>query len=121
VKTASADALDAVKGKTGRICPLVCETGFRADGDRCVKITCRAGYEVGDDGKCEKIDKKPVVKRQEEPPAAKPKRTVQGPSRQPSAPARSQSSGPYQECDSGGCRPTREKPPPGQTQTIILR
>ena len=26
VKTASTDALDAVKGKTGRICPLVCDT-----------------------------------------------------------------------------------------------
>src|SRR5262249_4449967 len=32
VKTASVDALDAVKGKTGRICPLICETGYRADG-----------------------------------------------------------------------------------------
>ena len=25
VKTASTDALDAVKGKTGRVCPLICE------------------------------------------------------------------------------------------------
>src|SRR5260221_12850628 len=31
VKTANADALDAVKGKTGRICPLACESGYRAD------------------------------------------------------------------------------------------
>ena len=44
VKVASVDALDLVKGKTGRICPLVCEHGFKADGDRCAKITCRAGY-----------------------------------------------------------------------------
>src|SRR6185295_16911956 len=28
VKTASTDALDAVKCKTGRICPLICDTGF---------------------------------------------------------------------------------------------
>jgi hypothetical protein len=31
VKTPSADALDAVKAKTGRVCLLVCDTGFRAD------------------------------------------------------------------------------------------
>jgi hypothetical protein len=64
VRTASVDALDALKGKTGRICPLICETGYRADGDRCVKITCRAGYELGDEGSCEKIEvKKPTTKR----------------------------------------------------------
>ncbi len=66
VKTASTDALDAVKGKTGRVCPLICDTGFRADGDRCVKITCRAGYRVNDDNECEKVqEKKPVAKREE--------------------------------------------------------
>jgi hypothetical protein len=51
---ASADALDVVKGKTGRICPLICETGYRAEGDRCVKIACRAGYRLNDEGTCEK-------------------------------------------------------------------
>jgi uncharacterized caspase-like protein len=57
VRTASADALDAVKAKNGRICPLACDTGYRADGDRCVKVTCRTGYEVNEDGTCEKIEK----------------------------------------------------------------
>ena len=37
VKVASIDALDAVKGKTARICPLICDQGLRADGDRCMK------------------------------------------------------------------------------------
>jgi uncharacterized caspase-like protein len=62
VKLASADALDAVKAKQGRVCPLVCEWGYKADGDRCTKITCRKGYEVGDDNTCEKIEvkKKPT-------------------------------------------------------------
>jgi uncharacterized caspase-like protein len=61
VKLASADALDAVKAKQGRVCPLVCEWGYKADGDTCTKITCRAGYEVGDDNTCEKIEvKKPA-------------------------------------------------------------
>src|SRR5579871_3375169 len=34
-KTASNDALDAVKQKTSRVCPLSCEHGFKADGDHC--------------------------------------------------------------------------------------
>ncbi|MET0278739.1 MAG: caspase family protein [Pseudorhodoplanes sp.] len=37
-KVASVDALDAVKGQRGRICPLVCAGGQRVDGERCVAI-----------------------------------------------------------------------------------
>ncbi|WP_439395340.1 caspase family protein [Bradyrhizobium sp. PMVTL-01] len=54
VKVASTDALDAVKAKPSRVCPLVCEHGFKADGDRCTKIVCREGYAVNDDNECEK-------------------------------------------------------------------
>ena len=43
-KVASVDALDAIKLKPSRVCPLVCEHGFKADGDRCSKITCAAGF-----------------------------------------------------------------------------
>ncbi len=57
VKLASVDALDALKAKPGRVCPLVCNFGFKADGDQCVKITCRAGYRVGDDNECEKVSR----------------------------------------------------------------
>jgi hypothetical protein len=54
-----------------RICLLICETGFRADGDKCVKITCRKGYEPNDEGTCEKIEvKKPIAKRDERRPSA---------------------------------------------------
>jgi hypothetical protein len=52
---ATTDALKAIKSKPSRVCPLVCEHGFRADGDHCVKITCRRGYEVGDNNSCEKV------------------------------------------------------------------
>jgi uncharacterized caspase-like protein len=80
VKTASADALDAVKGKSGRVCPLICETGYRPNGDKCVKITCRSGYELNDDGTCEKIAvKKPLAKQ--DAPAARPERADQGKTR----------------------------------------
>ena len=54
VTIASADALDVVRGKTGRICPLICETGYRAEDDRCVKIACRAGYRLNDEGHARK-------------------------------------------------------------------
>ena len=54
VKVASSDALDAVKSKPSRVCPLVCEHGFKADGDKCTKIVCRDGYAINDDNECEK-------------------------------------------------------------------
>ncbi|MHC4053510.1 caspase family protein [Bradyrhizobium sp. 25ACV] len=54
VKVASTDALDAVKAKPSRVCPVVCEHGFKADGDKCTKIVCREGYAVNDDNECEK-------------------------------------------------------------------
>ncbi|QWG20790.1 caspase family protein [Bradyrhizobium sediminis] len=99
VKIASVDALDAVKGKTARVCPLICEHGFRADGDRCTKITCRAGYEIGDDNTCEKIEVgKPTAKREEQ------KRDRAERAKADARPEKSQASGQIL-CNSGGCRP----------------
>lgn len=69
VKVASIDSLDAIKGKTDRVCPLSCEHGYQPDGDRCVRITCKAGYEVGSDNTCEKIEVRKPVARQERAPA----------------------------------------------------
>ena len=54
VKTANADTLDAIKQKPSRVCPLVCEHGFKADGDRCTKIVCAEGSFLNDDNECEK-------------------------------------------------------------------
>lgn len=70
VKLASLDAVDVVKGKTDRVCPLICEHGFRADGEACVKIACKAGYQVGGDNTCEKIE--PKRPREKPAVAAKP-------------------------------------------------
>jgi len=61
VKVASLDALDAVKATPARICPLICQHGFKRDGEGCIRIACRRGYEVGDGNNCEKIE----VKRKE--------------------------------------------------------
>jgi hypothetical protein len=63
-KVASLDTLDAIKLKSSRVCPLVCQHGFEADGDRCSKITCGEGSFLNDDNECERRHaKKPVAKR----------------------------------------------------------
>jgi len=99
IKTASTDALDAVKAKTSRVCPLVCDTGFRADGDRCVKIACRTGYRINDDNECEKVpEKKPVATRDE-------KRDTQRKSTEGARPASVSSN--RMLCNGSGCRPVR--------------
>jgi hypothetical protein len=52
VKVATIEALDAVKARPNRVCPLICEHGFKADGERCTKILCQPGYELDDDNNC---------------------------------------------------------------------
>jgi uncharacterized caspase-like protein len=68
IKVASIDALDIVRGKTARICPLICDHGYKADGDTCTRIICESGFEVGDDSSCERIrSKKPGAKHESKP------------------------------------------------------
>ena len=63
-KLASTDALDAIKSKSSRVCPLVCEHGYKVDGDSCVKITCAEGSFLNEDNQCVKRrEKKPVANR----------------------------------------------------------
>jgi uncharacterized caspase-like protein len=101
VKLASVDALDALKAKPGRVCPLVCNFGFKADGDQCTKITCRAGYRVGDDNECEKIpEKKPVATRDDSRKRDVERRQTEA------APSKPQASG-QMVCNNAGCRPVR--------------
>jgi hypothetical protein len=100
---ASLGTLDALKAKQGRVCPLVCERGFKADGDSCVKITCRTGYRVNDDNECEKIqDKKPVATREQTQTGRDTERK-----QQESAPSKPQASG-QMLCNQAGCRPVRQ-------------
>ncbi|WP_246583312.1 caspase family protein [Bradyrhizobium iriomotense] len=102
VKLASVDALDALKAKPGRVCPLVCNFGFKADGDQCVKITCRAGYRVGDDNECEKIqEKKPVATREDSRKRDADRKATEA------APSKPEASGQIF-CNSAGCRPVQK-------------
>ncbi|WP_298878240.1 caspase family protein [uncultured Bradyrhizobium sp.] len=101
-KLASFEALDAIKAKSGRVCPLVCDHGFKADGDACVKIACRAGYRVNDDNECEKVqDKKPVATRED----AKKKDTER--TQIEAAPAKPRASSGQILCNTTGCRPVK--------------
>jgi uncharacterized caspase-like protein len=101
-KLASFDALDAIKAKQGRVCPLVCDRGFKADGDNCVKIACRAGYRVNDDNECEKApDRKPVATRDDSKKRDAERKQTE------TAPSKPQASGQVI-CGAAGCRPVRK-------------
>jgi hypothetical protein len=69
VKTVTADTLDAIKQKTSRVCPLVCEHGYEVDGDQCAKIVCAEGAFLNDDNKCEKRREKKQVATRDRPEA----------------------------------------------------
>ncbi|NPU68659.1 caspase family protein [Bradyrhizobium sp. 83012] len=67
VKVASLDALDAVKARTSRVCPLLCDKGQRAEGESCVAIACPAGQARDEDGDCVRRKDEPVARKQTEP------------------------------------------------------
>ncbi len=113
VKLASLDALDAIKLKSSRVCPLVCEHGFKADGNGCSKITCAAGSFLNDDNECEKRRNKPVAKRdsddrRERPVRERPPSRPEAGLSNPRASAGAAAGGSGQiVCDGRGCMPVK--------------
>ncbi len=102
VKLASLDALDAIKLKPSRVCPLICEHGFKADGDRCSRIVCAEDSFLNDDNECEKRRARtPTAKRE---PGDRPDRALRERPRPEAGTAKPQASGQIV-CDRGGCRP----------------
>jgi uncharacterized caspase-like protein len=102
VKLASLDALDAIKLKSTRVCPLVCEHGFKPDGDNCSKVVCAEGSLLNDDNECEKRRaKKPIVRRE---PDQRPNHAARERPRPEASAPQSHASGQIV-CDRGGCRP----------------
>ncbi len=78
VKVASLDSLDGVRAKTNRVCPLVCAKGMKVEGERCVAITCDAGFALSDG----------VCKKRPDPPERKAVARSEAPARvAPSAPS----------------------------------
>jgi uncharacterized caspase-like protein len=111
-KVANVETLDAIKLKSSRVCPLVCERGYKADGDGCTRIVCAEGSFLNDDNQCEKRrEKKPVAKRDSGDRPARRER-AERPTRDrpdvriPRPLASSGGGGGGQVvCDRGGCRP----------------
>ena len=117
-KLASTDALDTIKSKQSRVCPLVCEHGYKADGNNCTKITCAAGSFLNDDNECEKRreKKQPVATRdsdrqQDRPAPPRPQASPRGGyggaaalGAGVAAGAAKRASGQIY-CDTAGCRP----------------
>ena len=59
VQVASLDALDFVRSKTTRVCPLVCSVGQKSENGQCTPISCDVGYRLSASGACER---RPVAK-----------------------------------------------------------
>jgi uncharacterized caspase-like protein len=53
VRVASIGALDMVRSKIDRVCPLVCDSSERAEGGRCVRVGCSDGSVPGPQGSCQ--------------------------------------------------------------------
>ena len=103
-KLASFDALDVIKAKSGRICPPVCDRGFKAEGDSCVKITCRADQKINDDNECEKLhERKPVAAREKPSANINEKPTQAKPERASGAAVPAEGSGAIAAAAGGGC------------------
>jgi uncharacterized caspase-like protein len=100
VKTASLDTLEIIRKKPSRVCPLICQHGFRADGERCVAIVCKAGTVLNDNNEC--VRKSPKRERE----AKKPKHERSRHADDGEASAKPQASGQIV-CNSAGCRPVR--------------
>ncbi len=103
VKVATADALDAVRIKSGRICPLVCESGYKAIGEKCVAVACKAGFARDEDDVCRRIERRARTQptgRPDEPRARR-----EATPRQPAAAAPVARQSGQMICDDHGCRP----------------
>src|SRR5579872_174483 len=53
-RIASLEALEAVRSKSDRVCPLVCGKGERVSDDHCVEVGCASGYFLNSRGACER-------------------------------------------------------------------
>ncbi|HZC98589.1 MAG TPA: caspase family protein [Bradyrhizobium sp.] len=77
VKLINLDLLDAIKRKPARVCPLICESGFRAVSNSCKRIVCEQGYTLNDDI-CEKRRDRFVRSGSSKKSGAAPKNATRG-------------------------------------------
>lgn len=109
VAAANAETLIAVRDKSGRVCPLTCGRGTEAQGNQCVAIVCRSGYELNRHGNCERVKarSRTAAKTRDDP---RPRRKV--PIEGAAVPEKNtKTSAVY--CGRFGCRPGRWQETPG--------
>src|SRR6266850_454234 len=105
VRLASLDALDAIKLKSTRVCPLICEHGFRPDGDNCSKIVCAEGSFLNENNECQKRRaKRPTARREPDDRPARVDRLVRERRNTEASAGKTKSSGQIV-CDRLGCKP----------------
>lgn len=100
VKDESEALLQVIRSEKLRVCPLVCERGFRPEGERCIAIICGRQETLGDDGICRKKPTKAAAKPQSRainPPSGSAKAN-----QEPKPSARRDTQGVV--CDQFGCR-----------------
>ena len=89
-KSPGPDALDFVRHQISRVCPVVCDLGYKPNGEACAKIICKDGFELSDDNACERVARH--LKQRQTPTAALASRSAPEPARAPepkTAPAES--------------------------------
>jgi uncharacterized caspase-like protein len=111
-KVASVDTLETIKLKSSRVCPLVCEHGFKAEGERCTKIVCAEGSFLNDDNECEKRRAKKSIAKRDSDSLRKREPQPQPRAESPyggrlANPRLSAGGAGQMVCDSSGCRPVR--------------
>jgi hypothetical protein len=80
-KEPTLDALKAVRGMDKRICPLVCKSGERADGERCVRITCNSDQVLRNGACVDKPEPRRVSASPPPRPRPQPREAAPAPSR----------------------------------------
>jgi hypothetical protein len=81
----SLDTLKIIRGIDKRICPLICKSGERSEGERCIRIVCPAGQTLKDGTCVGKPDAEPKKRVNVEPEPRQ--RPAPAPAARPAAPA----------------------------------
>ena len=108
-RSASLEGVDAVRDKQSRVCPLECDSEFKAQDNRCVKITCDSGSSLNDRGVCEPVKAKENTRGDltlgaEKRRAAEPRREP----RQTNGNAKQSGSGQRYVCDRFACQEVKK-------------
>jgi uncharacterized caspase-like protein len=106
-KTASLEGVDKVRDKQARVCPLECDSGFKAEDNKCVKIACESGSALNDKGACEPVKSRENIR---ETTRSEPEKRRAAAPRQPNSNTKPSGAGsqPQYACDRFSCQPVKK-------------